>query len=78
MRIMENMKAFAIVEYKDKLPLSWNKDDQAVLPPTEFTQSSHKAAEWAKRWRDLFIFFMSTERFFCLGFSDILEVNSRR
>ena len=52
-RIIENMKAFAVVE--DKLPLSWNKGDQAVLPPTEFTRSSHKAAEWVKRW-DLFIY----------------------
>jgi hypothetical protein len=44
---LENMKAIAVVE--DKLPLSWNKGDQAVLPPTEFTRSSHKAAEWVKR-----------------------------
>ena len=44
-----NMKAFAIVEDMDKLPLSWNKGDQAVLPPTEFIRSSHKAAEWVKR-----------------------------
>ena len=50
------MKAFAVVE--DKLPLSWNKGDQAVLPPTEFTRSSHKAAEWVKRWGDLFIYFI--------------------
>ena len=44
---IENMKAFAVEE--DKLPLSWNKGDQAALPPTEFTRSSLKAAEWVKR-----------------------------
>jgi len=75
---MENMKAFAIVEDKDKLPLSWNKGAQAVLPPTEFYSKLPQSGRMGERWRDLFIFFMSTERFFCLGFSDVLEVNSRR
>ena len=73
------MKAFAIVE--DKLPLSWNKGDQAVLPPTEFTRSSHKAAEWVKRWGDLFIyiFFLFPRRdSSALGISDNFEDKSRR
>ena len=72
------MKAFAIVE--DKLPLSWNKGDQAVLPPIEFTRSSHKAAEWVKRW-DLFIYiFLSFPRrdSSALGITDDFEDKSRR
>ena len=68
------MKVFAVVE--DKLPLSWNKGDQAVLPPTEFTRSSHKAAGRVKS--TFFIFLLCPRKdSSTLGFSNIFEFSSR-
>ena len=59
---MENMKAFAIVEDKDKLPLSWNKGAQAVLPPTEFYSKLPQSGRMGEEVKRSFYIFLCPRR----------------